>query len=556
VSEGRRLGAYRLGRRIAVGGMAEIFEARRADGRGPPLVIKQLLPAQARDPEVVRMLEHEGRLMQTLSHDNLVRVLDVNVHEPEPFLVLERIDGASLADVLAAMRRDGARPSAEMALAVVLPLLDALAHVHRATDEDGAPLGVVHRDVTPHNVLLTRDGRVKLGDFGIARSSLRDGRTRTGVVKGKLRYLAPEQVTGSDIDARTDLYAVGTVLFELLAGEPYLDAPTDAQLLRLAEDPSFRPVDARFDKLLEKTLSRFPEARPRDAETLRARLAEAGAGLDVEAGRAAWAARVGAIAGAPPAAPPVASRSRSWLRAAPVVGLALLGIAGVGYLWLGNTETEGGGEPAPVATPPGAREARPAEATAPVEPAPVEPAPVAEPPSSEPPPDPEPSAAVAASPPPSRAAAASRAARASAPPRREPAPVPPDPGPDPELERARSEVAALRASLAERGILADDLSPAQRAGLRAVDAAIGSEDATSARSRLDAVAPGIRALRVDDAFVRAKLERVDRRIREARARGAETSEIERLSALALEDLLARHPEATNRRLNQILGRLP
>src|SRR5690349_17535774 len=179
-----RIGKWTLGRRIAVGGMAEIFEARGPDGQR--VVLKVLLPQHARDPEFVRMLEDEARVHTVLAHPNLVRVLGHGVDAEQPWLALEHVDGPSLADLGAALRRAGRRMPPGVAVYVAGELLRALEYVHDARDASGRPLAIVHRDVTPQNVLLDRGGRVRLGDFGIARSTVRDGRTRTGVIKGKL----------------------------------------------------------------------------------------------------------------------------------------------------------------------------------------------------------------------------------------------------------------------------------------------------------------------------------------------------------------------------------
>ncbi len=240
----RRVGGYLLERRLAVGGMAEIFEARRDDG-GPLVVVKLLLPQYARDAEIEEMLRHEAELQERLSHPGLVRVLEHGEDDGQPYLVMERVDGVSLADLLA--YPDVPRLPRDVALFVIRRVLEALAYVHDAKGADGAPLAIVHRDVTPQNILISRDGDVRLGDFGIARSSLRDARTRTGVIKGKLRYVAPEQVTGSAIDARTDLYSLGVVAFELLTGEPYLVGDSEIALLRAAEDPTPRALSDRLE---------------------------------------------------------------------------------------------------------------------------------------------------------------------------------------------------------------------------------------------------------------------------------------------------------------------
>ena len=197
-----------------------------------------------------------------LAHANLVRVLGHGEADGRPFLAMELVDGPSLAELLRALARAGRPCPPPVALFVGSELLRGLAYVHEATDETGPSLRIVHRDVNPPNVLLEHGGRVRLGDFGIARSSGRETRTQTGVIKGKLRYLAPEQVTGSHLDARTDVYAAGLVLWELLAGEPHLLGEGEIELMRAAETPAYRPLagrpglDARFDRLSPR--SRFP----------------------------------------------------------------------------------------------------------------------------------------------------------------------------------------------------------------------------------------------------------------------------------------------------------
>ena len=575
MSSERELGGYLLGRRIAVGGMAEIFEATRRDGKGGPLVLKRLLPQYAKDAEVVRMLEHEGELVRRLAHPSLVRVIDVVTEGEEPFLVLERVDGVS-ADVLVdAMADRKERCTLPMALALVLPLLDALAFVHEAEDDEGAPLGIVHRDVTPHNVLVSRDGEVKLGDFGIARSSMRDARTKTGVLKGKLRYLAPEQVTGSSLDARTDLYAVGALLFELLAGEPYLSAGSEVELLRAAEESRYRSlgelvsdVDPRLERILERALSRFAEQRPKRAASLRAELAALVDDAQLEEGRAAWARLVSATA--PPIAIPAeapASTSPPRRRLGGItlggVGLGAVLVAGATAAFFMSRDEWA----LPLRHPSIATNVDPSRHETGATPAALEGVERAEAPHLE---ADGPDRASAAEPTEPRGFPAAREATrppepATAPRRTEivrehgrdaPTPDPTlEPTPTPELEPVRDEVAALRAELATRGILVADLTPDQRRALSSVDAAIGRADADAARRELESLAAELRAIAVDEPFVRAKLERVDARIRAARAAGADTREVERLGALALQDLLERRPDATNRRLNEMLGRL-
>lgn len=566
MSRDDELGDYRIGRRIAVGGMAEIFEATRRDGVGPPLVLKRLLPQYAKDPEVVRMLEHEGALVLRLSHPCLIRVIDIVAHAEEPYLVLERIDGASADVLVSALAERGERCTLPMALALVLPLLDALAFVHEAKDDDGAPLGIVHRDVTPHNVLVSRDGTVKLGDFGIARSSMRDARTKTGVIKGKLRYLAPEQVTGSMVDARTDLYAVGVLLFELLAAEPYLSGASEVDLLRAAEQPSYRGLtglvegaDPRLDRILSGVLSRFAEQRPKRAATLRAELTALVDVAEIEEGRAAWAHLVSVCAPAPPFAEPAPSKlakvGASVLRWGLITGIALTGAAAVFVtVWKGAGEDPASLVPpavVPNATniatlgdaagaPSGSIDGGSGEGDLRLDGA-------AEPGVHDVDPDP-------AHPPTSARRGDGGGARVVPTARV----LPTEPQPPlaaQELDRLRGEVATVRRELTARGILVSDLTGEQQRGLSSIDQAIDRGDAEAARREIDPVAALLRAIVVDEPFVRAKLERVDARIRAARRSGTDTREVERLGELALQDLLERRPDATNRRLNEMLGRL-
>lgn len=247
-------GNYRPLERIAVGGNAEVFKAR--DARtGTFVALKVLLPGAGTDN-----LEAEARLQRRLRHPNLVAVRDYGVAHGRPYLALELVEGPSLATVLATHRL-----SVSTALHIAIEVLEALAAVHALRDVDGSPLDVVHRDVTPQNIMFEAGGRVKLGDFGIARTRGAT-RTRTGLVKGKLGYLAPEQVSLSSVDARTDIYQVGLVLFEMLCGKPYFGELSELELLRAAEVPTPKlpsdhgaPVDT--DPVVQKALMRFPEQR-------------------------------------------------------------------------------------------------------------------------------------------------------------------------------------------------------------------------------------------------------------------------------------------------------
>jgi serine/threonine-protein kinase len=284
------LGPYRLVRRLATGGMAEIFLARQEgpDGFARELVVKRILPHLAADPEFLRMFRDEAKLAALLSHPNVVHVYDFGaVPDAEGttlYLAMELVRGVDLrALILRALAdarkvgRSGAIPP-HHAAKIASFVCEGLAHAH-SVRIDGRPAGIVHRDVTPSNVLLSFDGAVKLADFGIAKAAVsRSDETEIGVVKGKYTYLSPEQARGEPLDARSDLFNVGILLFESVLGEA-LFPPSDQRLSRKlsAEGRLARPE--RLDRLppalaaiARKALSPRREDRYPDALALRSDL--------------------------------------------------------------------------------------------------------------------------------------------------------------------------------------------------------------------------------------------------------------------------------------------
>ncbi len=224
---------YRVLEKIAHGGMAEIFLAlqRGAEGFEKPVVLKRILPALAADPKFVRMIVDEAHIASTLSHSNLVHVLDLGkTVDDQYFLVLEFVDGWSLEEVRQRAIKARMKIPLPVALYITGALCRALAYVHTRT-RDGKPLGIVHRDISPQNLLVSREGEVKLADFGIAKAADRRERSATGVIKGKFAYMSPEQSMGSELDARSDLFSVGTVLYVMTTGRKPFDGPNDLDVL-------------------------------------------------------------------------------------------------------------------------------------------------------------------------------------------------------------------------------------------------------------------------------------------------------------------------------------
>jgi len=236
------VGSYTILRRLGSGGMADVYLARRGGAGGvvQRVALKRLRPEHVDDPNFARMFLEEARIAARLVHPNIVTLLDVGEHGSELYLAMELVDGAPLSRMLQLLRRRGTPLPDAAAVEVALQIADALTYAHAMTDEAGRPLGLVHRDVSPHNVLVDKSGHVRLTDFGIARvTSELDAaaRTRTGVMKGKLSYMAPEQVQTSTYDQRIDVYALGVVLFEMLSNRlPYHGSSEPTVLRRLMEN--------------------------------------------------------------------------------------------------------------------------------------------------------------------------------------------------------------------------------------------------------------------------------------------------------------------------------
>jgi serine/threonine protein kinase len=206
----RQLGRYQLVELIGRGGMAQVWRARIVGPAGfeRPVVIKRILPHLAEDPEFAEMFIHEARMSARLSHPNVVQVFELGEFDGEYFIAMEYLRGHDLLRLVRAQMARGTPMDPGLAAAIMRDVCRALAYVHTLTDERGAPLGLVHRDISPSNVMVGFDGVVKLLDFGIAKAlSASDQKTRTGVLKGKFSYMSPEQAEGSPLDHRSDLFS-------------------------------------------------------------------------------------------------------------------------------------------------------------------------------------------------------------------------------------------------------------------------------------------------------------------------------------------------------------
>lgn len=282
-------GRYQLLERLGEGGMAEVFKAKSfgVEGFEKILVIKRILPKLAEHPRFVDMFVHEAKLAVRLSHANIVQVFDLGRvdHGADSstsyFIAMEYVPGLDLASVLTACRRAKRELPFGLAVFLTAEVSKALDHAHRRRDERSRPLGIVHRDISPQNILLSWEGEVKVTDFGIAKAKdsigeeEEEGERRGGRVRGKLAYMSPEQSRGGPIDGRSDLFSLGTVLYEMLAGNNPFVAPTAFETLRRVQAGEFPPLEILrpetprpLVEIVHKMLARSPDARFADAGKL------------------------------------------------------------------------------------------------------------------------------------------------------------------------------------------------------------------------------------------------------------------------------------------------
>src|SRR5436190_6034877 len=279
---GVTLGRYELLQPLGVGGMAQVFKARAVGPGGfrREVVVKRILPEYGRDSEFIRMFVDEAKLLGMLHHPNVVQVYDFGEDNGVLFLVLEYVEGPSLSRVLRTLRGANKRMPAAIVAFVAREICRALTCVHELRDEQGRPLGAIHRDVTPSNVVLTPAGEVKLLDFGVATFKDALQGTKSGTVKGKPAYLAPEQLEGKAIDGRVDLFALGIVMHEMLTLQHLFAGDSDLGTVKqIMEMEIPRPSASRNDvpEALERIVMR---ALARDRSQRFATAAEMAAALD------------------------------------------------------------------------------------------------------------------------------------------------------------------------------------------------------------------------------------------------------------------------------------
>jgi serine/threonine protein kinase len=238
-------GRYNIVRRVADGGMAEIFLATQLgrDGFQKPVILKRIHSTIYADPQFRNMFIDEAHISMSLSHSNIAQVLDLGVAQGRYFLVLELVDGWDLGRVQQRAAAAGIPVPRELGLHIIADVCRALAYAHTKTDGTRS-LGIVHRDISPHNILLSEQGEIKLTDFGIAKAMNKREQTGTGVVKGKVAFMSPEQAMGKPIDQRSDLFSLGTVLYLLMVRSRPFEGPTDLETLLRVQKGDFLPPEA------------------------------------------------------------------------------------------------------------------------------------------------------------------------------------------------------------------------------------------------------------------------------------------------------------------------
>jgi len=262
---------YELLDRIGVGGMAEIFRGKAvaAGGFEKPVAIKRILPHLSQDSRFVELLIAEAKVLSLLKHRNIVQIFDVGLgDDAQYFLVMEYVDGKDLGAVQRGVEAKRRRIPFDLCLHIGAEICEALEHAHTAKAPDGKPMALVHRDVSPSNILLSRAGEIKLTDFGIAKRAEQE-QTGTGGVRGKFAYISPEQARNEHIDPRSDVFAVAVVIWELVTNQRLFSGMGDLEALRAVREAQVRrpsEADSRLtpelDALLMTALSRDPKRRP------------------------------------------------------------------------------------------------------------------------------------------------------------------------------------------------------------------------------------------------------------------------------------------------------
>ena len=247
----QRIGPYLLQQKVARGGMAELFLADyvRRDGFRRKVAVKRILPHLAGNSDFIKMFTREARLAALLQHPNIVQIFDYGKIENAYFIAMEYIDGRNLGEILSAMKHG---LTVDQTVFIILQICKGLDYSHKKQDEDGKAINLVHRDISPQNMLISYQGEVKISDFGISKARSEPSLTQAGVVKGKMAYLSPEQALGEPINQQADLYALGLVFYEVLAGKRVYKFKSDVEALQTIPKKDIDPLIKSLPDLPEE----------------------------------------------------------------------------------------------------------------------------------------------------------------------------------------------------------------------------------------------------------------------------------------------------------------
>ncbi len=299
VSAGQEFGQYTLLEKIAIGGMAEVWKARMkgVEGFQKTVAIKKILHHLTDNESFVNMFIDEAKLAAQLSHPNITHIYDLGKLDEDYYIAMEFVEGRNLRAILDAAQRSGIRIPVGVTLLIAARLASALDYAHRKRGFDDRQLGLVHRDVSPQNVLLSYEGDIKLCDFGIVKAVSRAQHTQMGALKGKLQYMSPEQARGQSVDARSDLFSLGSLIFEMLLGRRLFPGDNELSVLEAVRECNLpAPVDidpsipAAVDELVRRALSKDPDGRFQTAGEMQQRIESILHSLDPTPGQADLAA--------------------------------------------------------------------------------------------------------------------------------------------------------------------------------------------------------------------------------------------------------------------------
>jgi TonB family protein len=267
-------GRYQLLEKIGAGGMAEVYKARMRGEHGfeKIVAIKRIVPNMAMNAEFVTMFVDEAKLAAQLNHNNITHIYDLGKVDAWHYIAMEYVEGKDLRTLLKVGKERGFPLPSELALFIAAKIANALDYAHRRPAPDGSELNLVHRDVSPQNILISDEGDIKLCDFGIAKAASKVSTTMSGALKGKLQYMSPEQAWGKRLDRRSDIFSLGSVLYEMLTGAPLFEGDTDMSVLESVREgevlpPTSRGVEVpkRVDQIVLKALAKNPQERYQNA---------------------------------------------------------------------------------------------------------------------------------------------------------------------------------------------------------------------------------------------------------------------------------------------------